>query len=117
MNKSVSERIADVPLRSLKADLRESETDSAEVQKAKFDAGHVLDTAKNDADLEVKEIFDVLGISESLTHRAFKSGEIAFWRLWLLDDAFWAELLVAVAKKRRVARVRVSIDLPDRRSA
>lgn len=113
MPASVSDRLGSVPLRSVKAELRTSEGD---VQKLKRDAAEALDIARSNARLELKEIAGVLRLSHSLIARGFNgAGELSFHRLWELSDEFWAELLIAIAKKRAVATVKTSLDIHDRK--
>jgi hypothetical protein len=85
------------------------------VQKLKAEAGDVLEAARANARIEPKQMADTMGISHSLVLRGLKSVDhLSFHRLWELSDDFWAELLIAIAKKRGVALVRVSIDLRGR---
>lgn len=104
-----------IPLRTLKATLLRGES---EVQKLNSDAGDVIDTARKGAHLEVKQMADALGCSESYVHRGLKSQDgLSFHKLWDLSDDFWAELLAAIARKRNIAHVRTLIEIPDRRHA
>lgn len=118
MGHSIPDRVADVPLRNAKAELRRGE---GPLQKLKADAGDVLDIARSNARIEPKQMADAMGISHSLVLRGLKSGDhLSFHRLWELPDAFWAELLIAIAKRRRVATVRTLIEFdhePARKDA
>jgi len=114
MDHSLAEKLDRVPLRNAKAATKRGE---GPLQKLNPDAGEVLDLARSNARIEPKQMADVLRVSHSLTLRGLKSGELSFARLWELNDEYWAELLIAIAKKRRVAIVRTSIEIPDRRSA
>lgn len=115
MRNTVRDPRLDVPLRNAKAELEPVQklTDSPEpVHKLNPEAGEVLDLARSNARLEPKQMADDMGISHSLVLRGLKSGDhLSFHRLWELPDAFWAELLVAVAKKRRIATVRTTIEI------
>lgn len=114
MGSSLNDRLADVPLRNVKAEVRRGE---GPVQKLNRDAGEVLELARGNALIEPKQMADVMGISHSLVLRGLKSADhLSFHRLWELPDEFWAELLVAIAKRRHVARVCTTIEF-DRRSA
>jgi ribosome-binding protein aMBF1 (putative translation factor) len=123
MPSSSTSAFANVPLRSLKASLRQGESDSRAVQKTNpeektlsKDAGEVLDLARSNARLEAKQMADDMGISHSLVLRGLKSEDgLSFHKLWELDDAFWAELLIAIARKRNVAIVRTTIEVPAMR--
>lgn len=110
MNDSkVTQRLADVPLRNVKAELLRGETP---LQKLNPDAGAVLEQARGLVSLEPKAMADVMGISHSLVLRGLKSADhLSFHRLWELPDAFWAELLIAIAKKRHVADVDTTITI------
>lgn len=106
---SVVARLAGLPVRTSKGG-------AGSVQKLNPEAGEVLDTARANAQLEPKQMAGHMGISHSLVLRGLKGVDhLSFHRLWALSDDFWAELLIAIAKKRGVALVRVSIDL-ERRS-
>lgn len=97
-----------------KADLRRGEP---RLPKRNKDAGEALTDAMRGAHLEPKAMADTCGISDSLCRRALSSADdIGFHRLWELSDAFWEELLVAIAKRRRVAIVRTTIELPTRKA-
>jgi hypothetical protein len=116
----MAERTSSVATAVLEAPVRTSKGDPATrrpLQKLKGqpDAGAVINTARANANLEPKQMAGLMGISHSLVLRGLKGEDhLSFHRLWELSDDFWAELLIAIAKKRRVALVRVSIDL-DRR--
>jgi hypothetical protein len=111
----MTEPLDDVPLRNAKAELRRGE---GPVQKLNPAAGEALDNARENARLEPKQMAGTMGISESLVYRALGSkDDIGFHRLWELDDQFWSELMIAIAKRRRVAIVKTTIELEDRRSA
>lgn len=96
-------------------ELQRSKPDASEVRKLNPEAGKALEQARKAADLEPKQMADDCGVSHSLTLRALKSADdIGFHRLWELSDDFWAELIVAIAKRRRVATVRTTIDMDER---
>jgi AraC-like DNA-binding protein len=102
-------RLDAVPLRNAKADTLRGE---GPLHKLNPDAGEVLDMARGNARLAPKQMADVMGISHSLVLRGFKSVDhLSFHRLWELPDVYWAELLVAIARKRGVAHVRTTIDI------
>lgn len=103
MTATVSDARLDVHLRNAKATL-------PAVQKL-TNAGAVLNRARAGADLEPKVMAGELGISHSLCLRALKSGEVSWRRLWELPDAFWAELLIAVAQERSIGAVRTTLDI------
>jgi len=104
---TIADRLLDVPLRTAKAALRKGE---GPLRKLNRDAGDVLDLARGNARLEPKQMADDMGISHSLVLRGLKSlDHLSFHRLWELPDAFWAELLIAIAKKRNVADVTTTI--------
>lgn len=121
-NHNGSEVLSSVPLRNAKAALRRGET---ELQKLKTDekafnpdAGEVLDIARKEAQLEAKAIAQELDCSHSLVLRAFQSKDsLSFHKLWELDDSFWAALIVAIARKRKLATVRTTIEVSERRRA
>jgi transcriptional regulator with XRE-family HTH domain len=103
-----------LPLRNAKADLPAGE---GALRKLNPAAGDALDLARENARLEPKQMAEAMGLSHSLVLRALAGkGDVGFLRLWALSDTFWAELLVAIARKRRVATVRTTIDV-DRREA
>lgn len=103
------EQLGRLPLRNAKC---ASPAGEGVLQKMKPAAGDVLDQARKGAGLEVKQMAGEMGTSESLIHRGLKSQEhLSFHRLWELSDDFWAELIVAIAKRRRVAVVRTTIEL------
>lgn len=107
--------LVSAPLRKAKVEQLRGE---GPVQKLKGDAGDVLELARANARIEPKQMAVDMGISHSLVLRGLKSADhLSFHRLWELNDDFWAELLIAIAKKRGVALVRVSIDLLDRKRA
>lgn len=108
MSDSVGAKLSGIPLRNLKAGVPDSE---GPVQKLNLDAGEVLDMARVGARIEAKQMAGVMVISHSLVLRGLKTGDLSFRRLWALDDAFWTELLIAIAKKRRVAKVRVALEI------
>lgn len=109
----MAEPLGNVPLRNAKAELKRGE---APVQKLNPDAGDALEQAKNGADIEAKQMADTCGVSHSLILRALKSADdIGFHRLWELSDDFWAELIVAIAKRRRLAVVRTTIEMAERK--
>jgi hypothetical protein len=108
MPDSLPDKLDGIPLRNVKAAVSAGE---GPVQKLNLDAGDVLDLARVAARLEAKQMADVMVISHSLVLRGLKSGDLSFRRLWELDDAFWTELLFAIARKRRVARVRETIEI------
>lgn len=102
------DQLGAVPLRNAKADVRRGE---GAVQKLNPEAGEVLDLARVNIRLEAKQMADAMGISHSLVLRGLKSADhLSFHRLWFLPDEFWAELLIAIAKKRGGLRVRTTID-------
>lgn len=104
---SIPDRLAGVPLRNVKASLRRGE---GPVQKLNPDAGDVLEVARAIAQIEPKQMADVMGLSHSLVLRGLGSKDhLSFHRLWELPDAFWAELLIAIARKRKVADVTTTI--------
>lgn len=116
MASTMPDRLRDVPLRNVKAsDLR----GEGPLQKLNPLAGEVLDTARSNARIEPKAMADAMGLSHSLVLRGLGGKDhLSFHRLWELSDDFWAELLIAIAKRRRVAVVRTSIEIDsDRRSA
>lgn len=109
MGQSLTDQLDDIPLRNVKAERLRGE---GPVQKLNPDAGEVLDLARSNARIEPKQMADEMGISHSLVLRGLNAKDhLSFHRLWELPDAFWAELLVAVARKRRVAQVRTTIDI------
>ena len=115
MAENVGDRLTGLPLRNAKAALRRGE---GPVQKLKRDAGDVLDLARVNVQLEAKQMADGMGISHSLVLRGLKSADhLSFHRLWELSDAFWLELIVAVAKKRRLVGVEVSTVITIRQVA
>ena len=112
MSASLRDQLDRVPLVNRKAELRRGE---APLPKRNPAAGQALDAARQAAQLEPKAMAAVCGVSDSLIRRALTSADdIGFHRLWELSDDFWAELIVAIAKRRSVARVRTTIELDDR---
>lgn len=124
MSQSLRNQLDNVPVRNLKAELQRRDSD---LQKLKPHAGQVLKQAVDRADLEPKAIATDLNLSHSLVLRAFKESDeqssISFHKLWELDDEFWRELLIVVAKARGLAQPRIQLDFyqpyagPDRRRA
>lgn len=109
MGESMTDRLGGVPIRNVKAERLRGESP---VQKLNPAAGEVLELARGNAQIEPKQMAGVMGISHSLVLRGLSAQDhLSFHRLWELSDAFWAELLIAVAKKRGVARVRTTIDI------
>lgn len=110
MPRILTDEVLAAPLRNAKATLRA-------VQKLNPEAGDVLDLARANADLEPKQMASDMGLSHSLVLRGLGSkDDLGFHRLWILSDDFWGELLWAIAKRRKIATVRRSIDLPDRKA-
>jgi hypothetical protein len=108
MKRNLQTNLPPMELRNAKAEIRE-------VQKLNPEAGDALDQARKAADIEPKQMAGTMRISESLVHRALKSNDdIGFHRLWELSDDFWAELIVAIAKRRRVAVVKTTIEMHGR---
>lgn len=111
MGDSMRDRLAQIHLRNVKAELKESESP---VQQLKLDAGEVLDSARERIRMEPKQMAEEMDISHSLVLRGLKGVDhLSFHRLWVLSDDFWRELLVVIAKKRRVARVNISLDFSE----
>lgn len=109
MPSSIRPQLDGIPLVNRKAELPAGE---GRLPKRNRDAGNALDQARKAAGLEPKEMADTLGVSESLCRRSLNSvDDIGFHRLWELSDEFWAELIVAIAKRRRVAVVKTTIEL------
>lgn len=109
MSSSVDARLASLPLRNVKAATRRGE---GPLQKLNPLAGEVLELARSNAQIEPKQMAADMGLSHSLVLRGLKSADhLSFHRLWELPDSFWTELLIAIAKRRRVATVRTSIEV------
>lgn len=110
--KSLQATLPPMELRNAKADIK---TGEGPVHKLNPDAGEALDSARKAAGIEAKQMADTCGLSHSLTLRALGSkDDIGFHRLWELSDDFWSELLIAVAKRRRVAVVKTTIEVNAR---
>lgn len=102
MNPKVDPRLVDVPVRTVKAELKRGE---GVFQKLNRDAGDVLEQARGTVQLQPKVMADTMGISHSLVCRGLKSeDDLGFHRLWQLSDAFWWELVLAIVAKRQLAK-------------
>lgn len=113
MADSLRDRLPDPPLRTAKAKLRRGE---GPVRKLNPTAGTVLDRARGTIRLEPKQMADAMGISHSLVLRGLKSVDhLSFHRLWELPDAFWIELIIAIAKERLLKDVDVTTAITVRR--
>lgn len=112
-------RLDGIPLRPLKADVKEKPLrGESSRQKLNPDAGDVLELARATAQIEPKQMADTMGVSHSLVLRGLKSvDDLGFHRLWLLSDAYWLELLLAIAKKRLTAGVDVETHIRIRKIA
>lgn len=123
MSANVAERLASLPVRNAKAALDRGESDPRTVQKMNpedkplnKDAGEVLDIARAAVRMEPKAMAEDMGVSHSLVLRGLKSDDgLSFHKLWELSDEYWAELMMAVAQKRRIFIVRRTIEVPERR--
>jgi hypothetical protein len=114
MDSKGNERLAEIPLRNAKAELRRGETP---VRKLNPTAGEVLDMARGIVRLEAKAMAADMGISHSLVLRGLKSVDhLSFHRLWDLSDEFWIELILAIAKQR-LRQVDVSTAITIKRIA
>lgn len=115
MADSVGDRLTNLPLRTAKAGLRRGEGPLRKLNPA---AGDVLDLARGNVQMEPKQMADEMGLSHSLVLRGLKSVDhLSFHRLWELSDAFWVELIIAVAKKRLLVGVDVTTAITIRRIA
>lgn len=106
---TVPDRLTDVLLRPLKAELKRGE---GLVRFLNPDAGDVLEQARGNVQLEPKQMASDMDISHSLVLRGLKSADdLGFHRLWQLSDGFWAELLIAIARKRDLGDVQTTFTL------
>ncbi len=99
MPPKVDPRLADVPLRTVKADLTPGETPRQKVTPAD---GAMVELAMRSAGVEAKQLADAMGISTSLLLRGFKDTEHLSWqrlrRAGLAYPRFRRELLEAQAR-------------------
>lgn len=105
---SIASKLLDVPMRQARARLPE------DARRLNPEAGEVLDLARGAVRLEPKQMADDMSISHSLVLRGLKSADhLSFHRLWELPDAFWVELILLVAQRKRLGQVqrRVIVDL------
>jgi hypothetical protein len=113
MRETVARPLPTGPFRTAKVKRLRGESG---LQKLNPAAGAVLDAARSAARLEPKQMAADMAISHSLVLRGLKSADhLSFHRLWELPDAFWRELLVAIADTRGIGFVRRSIALSDER--
>lgn len=71
------------------------------------DVGALVVAVLDRSDLSQKEAALTMGISETRFTKQLKGEEhLSLRRLWSLPDRFWRELLIEVARRKRVARVR-----------
>ena len=106
MTPTVSKRLADVPLKTLKARLPADEADLKPLE----DPGGAIQKALARAGISQKEAALTMAINEGQLTRQLKGQEHLSWqRLFKLPDAFWCELLVVLAEMRGLATVRTQI--------
>lgn len=114
MSSSLANRLANVPVRNAKAQLRKGE---AEVQELNPEAGRVLKTACSLAQIEAKQMADTMGVSHSYVLRGLKSeDDLGFHKLWNLSDDFWFELACLVLESRGVGKVRRLFEVERKRA-
>lgn len=91
MSPTMPERLHDVPLRNAKAAVEASES----ARRIPTPAGAQVDAARKRCGLEVKQMADLMGCSESFLLRGFKDQEhISLQRLRKLPVIFQRELLI-----------------------
>lgn len=94
MAPNTAERLNQIPLRNAKADTREGES----ARRNLTPRGALIDQARKRAGLEVKQMADLMGISESFLLRGFKDLEHISWqRLQRLPASFHRELITVQA--------------------
>jgi AraC-like DNA-binding protein len=91
---TIAERLRDVPLRNSKADLG--------ARRNLTPCGAIVDHARKTAGLEVKQMADLMGVSESFLLRGFKDQEhLSYQRLQLVAAScpgFHRAFLIAQAE-------------------
>jgi hypothetical protein len=109
MNTKASERLAGIQFQPVKAELRRGEVPVRHLNSA---AGDVLEQARGNVQLEVKQMAGEMGISHSLVARGLHSADdLGFHRLWELSDAFWLQLVIAIVQKRKLMTVETTLRL------
>ena len=112
MADSLGDRLRDVPLRNAKADVDRGETP----RRNPTPAGAQVDAARKRCGLEVKQMADAMGVSESFLLRGFKDQEhISVQRLRRLPAAFQRELLTVQAED--IDGIEVITEIRVRRTA
>lgn len=115
MANSVAERLSEIPLRNAKSSLREGESRRQNLTPR----GALVDQARKNAGIEVKQMAEWMGVSESFLHRGFKDLEhISYQRLQHVSaqsPRFHQEFLILQA--REVEGVDVVTEIRVRRTA
>lgn len=94
MASNTAERLNEIPLRNAKADTATSEGPRRNLTPR----GALIDQARKRAGLEVKQMAEQMGISESFLLRGFKDIEHISWqRLQKLPASFHRELITVQA--------------------
>lgn len=108
MSQSLPNRLADVPLKPAKAGLVNPDRSLNRLK----DAGALIQLALRKAGIQDKVAASVMGISGPQFSAQIAGREHLSWqRLCELPDSFFVELLILLAEKRGIARVRMQLEL------
>ncbi len=117
MRTSLAKKLAAVEVRSVKCQIQ---TEGGALQEVSYIPGALVDAALAAAQITRGQAAGHMGISESLLARQIHNADhqhLSWQRLFSLPDAFWREMLILIAEKKRIADIKQELTITILRKA